>query len=132
MITLTFRPVEGESTVVVRGRYFRICSDGTLRGPDNAVAARYTDGLWHLAHRRHRSFECGRPVYLRVTDSVGERTQIGPYDFLKATNGAIFTRDSCLGVHTYGVEPGIPGGLWREIAFLPATLQDTDAAQALR
>jgi hypothetical protein len=119
LITLTFRPVDGESTVAVRGVYFRICADGTLRGPDNDVAARSVDSLWQLAHRRHRSFECGGPVYLRITDNAGRRTHIGPYDFLKAAGGAIFTRDSCLGTYTPRAESGM-GAVWREITFLTA------------
>lgn len=48
MIILTFRPVHGESPVSVRGAYFRICADCTLRGPDNAIAASYDKGLWQL------------------------------------------------------------------------------------
>lgn len=46
---LTFRALSNDSVIFVRGTYFRIFADGTLRGPDNAVAARYADGLWHVA-----------------------------------------------------------------------------------
>ena len=78
MITLTFRALNGESVMLVRGAYFRICADGTLRGPDNAVAASYTNGLWQLGKRRHRTLECREAVYLRVTTSDGQRECIGP------------------------------------------------------
>src|ERR1700749_129676 len=107
--------------------YFRICVDETLRGPDNSIAARYVDGLWQLAHRRHRAFECGGPVYLRVTDVHGRCEHIGPYDFLKASDGAIFSRDGRLGVHSLRRNAVVPSGLWTEIAFLTAIQTDKGA-----
>jgi hypothetical protein len=120
LITLTFRPLRSESPVLVRGTYFRICADATLRGPDNAVVATYADGLWQLSNRQHRGFECGGPVYLRVTHTYGRREHIGPYEFLKAAEGAIFTHESRLGVHAARGEPGAWVDLWKEIAFLTA------------
>jgi hypothetical protein len=112
--------VRSESPVLVRGAYFRICADGTLRGPDNGVVASSADGLWELAHRLHRAFECDAPVYLRVTNSDGRRERIGPYEFIKAAQGAIFTHDSCLGVYATGGRPGGSLGIWQEIVFLNA------------
>ena len=104
--------------MLVRGTYFRICPDETLRGPDNSIAARYVDGLWQVAHRRHRGFECEGPVYLRVTGADGRREHLGPYDFLKVSDGAIVSRDGCLGIHS--ARRGIVGaeGLWTEIVLL--------------
>jgi hypothetical protein len=118
LITLAFRPVRNESPVMVRGAYFRICADGTLRGPDNAVVARYLNGLWQLAHGLHRAFDCSGPVFLRVTNSDGQRESRGPYQFVKAAEGSIFTHDSCLAVHDSRKEPGSSVGLWQEIVFL--------------
>jgi hypothetical protein len=119
LITLTFRPLHGESAVLVRGMHFRICADSTLRGADNAIAARYSQQLWHLGPRQYRSFECSGPVYLRVTNSNGSREQVGPYAFIKATEGAIFTQESCLGRHiSPGDDAGILAGTWQEIALL--------------
>jgi hypothetical protein len=120
LITLTFRPVHGESPVFVRGAYFRICADGTLRGPDNAIAASYGNGLWQLAQRRHRAFECSRPVYLRITRQDGRHEHIGPYDCVRATGGAIFTHETCLGMYAGAGEPAAAPGLWQEVAFLSA------------
>lgn len=119
-MVLTFRPVHGESPVSVRGAYFRICADATLRGPDNAVAASYCKGLWQLGHRQHLSFECGGPVYLRVTNSRGEHERTGPYEFVKAIDGALFTHDGYLG--SFALQPEAVGSveLWREVALLPA------------
>lgn len=118
MIVLAFRPVRGESPVIVRGAYFRISADGTLRGPDNAIVARYLNGLWQLTHGRHRLFDCSGPVFLRVTNRDGTRERGGPYEFVKAAGGAVFTHDSCLAVHDSraGVESSL--ALCHEIAFL--------------
>ncbi len=120
MITLTFRPALSESPVLVRGAYFRICADGTLRGPDNAVAASYADGLWQLGPRRHVAFECAGPIYLRVTSSDGRREQIGPYDFIRAAEGAIFSNEACLGIYAPRGEMASSRELWREITLLSA------------
>jgi len=119
LIILNFRPLKNGSAVLVRGTHFRICSDGTLRGPDNSTTARYFDGLWHLGERRYISFECDGPVYLRVTNNHGQRECIGPYASIKASDGAIFAQDSCLGVHMvraqFGAETVVT---WQEVSFL--------------
>ena len=119
MITLSFRPLRNGSVILVRGAYFRICADGTLRGPDNTVAARYLDSFWYLGHRRHGSFDCTGPILLRVTNRNGHRECIGPYDSIRAANGTLFTEDGCLGVHAARDERG-PAMLefWQEVSFL--------------
>ncbi len=118
MITLTFRPLRGEGTTLARGAYFRICADATLRGPDNSVTARYTDRLWRLGTKQYSQFECPGPVYLRVTDRDDLCTHIGPFEFIRAADGALFSRQGCLGAHAMGI--GIDGAtfLWKEIALL--------------
>jgi len=118
VITLTFRPLSGESVILVRGVYFRICADGTLRGPDNAVTASYTDGFWQLGRRQNRILECREPVYLRVTTSDGQRDCIGPYECLKVTGGAIFSNDTYLGAHTRGDSYLPQSDIWQEVALL--------------
>ena len=118
MITLTFRPLSGESVILVRGAYFRICADGTLRGPDNAVTASYTDGIWQLGRKQHRMLECREAIYLRVTTSGGQRECMGPYEGVKVTGGAIFSNDTFLGAHTHGESHLAGASIWREIALL--------------
>jgi hypothetical protein len=118
VITLSFRPLNGEAVILVRGLYFRICADGTLRGPDNAVTASYADGLWQLGRRQHRMLECREPVYLRVTSSGGQRECIGPYEGLKVSGGVIFSNDTYLGAHTRGDSNLSETAVWREIALL--------------
>jgi hypothetical protein len=118
VITLTFRPVSSESVILVRGAYFRICADRTLRGPDNAVAARYNDGLWQLRGSQHRTLECREAVYLRVTNADGQRECIGPYECLKVTGGAIFSKDTYLGAHTRRESFLSEADIWSEIALL--------------
>ena len=118
MITLGFRALNGESVMFIRGAHFRICADGTLRGPDNAVAASYTDGLWQLGRKRLKTLECREAVYLRVTTSDGQRECIGPYECLRVAGGDIFSNDTYLGAHSRG-EAYLPeADIWREIALL--------------
>jgi hypothetical protein len=118
VITLSFRPLSGDSVILVRGAYFRICADGSLRGPDNAVAASYVRGFWHLGRRQHSMLECREAVYLRVTTSAGQRECIGPYECLKVAGGAIFANGAYLGAHTRGELHPPPADIWREIALL--------------
>jgi hypothetical protein len=110
--------MHGDSPILVRGMYFRICADATLRGPDNAIAAHYSKRLWLLGSRQYRAFECSGPIYLRVTNSDGSRGHLGPYNLIKAADGGIFTADGCLGIHASWVEDGISSDVWREIALL--------------
>ena len=118
LITLTFRRMDSEPPILVRGTYFRICADGTLRGPDNAITALYADGVWELAHRQHRAFDCSGPVYLRVTGTDGRRRMSGPYDSVRAVDGAIFAEDQCLGAHAVGPKPVAPTVLLQEVTSL--------------
>ena len=65
------------------------------------------------------SFECDGPVYLRVTGRDGPRVCIGPYAFIKAAEGGIFTHEASLGMYAPSVHSSSAlGDLWREIAFL--------------
>jgi hypothetical protein len=119
LIILSFRPLQNGSAMVVRGAHFRICADGSLRGPDNTTAARYVDGLWHLGQQRHISFESAGPVYLRVTNKHGRRECLGPYTAIRAANGAIYSQDSCLGVHVGRAQVAAEmAEVWQEVAFL--------------
>jgi|SRR5690348_17084384 len=116
-----FVPKRADATVLVRGAYFRICADGTLRGPDNAVSATYADGLWELGHRRYTAFECKGPVNLRVTGASTRRECLGPYDFVKVVHGSIFTHDSLLGAHAARGILGAQADIWQEVTFLLET-----------
>ena len=118
MITLAFRALNGESVMLVRGAYFRICADGTLRGSDNAVAASYVNGLWQLGRRRHRTLECRDAIYLRVTTLDGQRECIGPCEYLKVAGGEIFANNTYLGAHSHGESCLSDTDIWREIALL--------------
>ena len=110
--------MQGDSPILVRGMHFRICADATLRGPDNAIAAHYSKRAWLLGSRQYRAFECSGPVYLRVRNSVGRRGHLGPYTFIKAADGAIYSADNCLGLHPTQSEAGLSPDVWCEIAFL--------------
>lgn len=118
MITLTFRPLSGECPIQVRAAYFRICADATLRGPDNAIAAEYVNQRWHLGHRSYAEFHCPTPLYLRVTHPNGERERLGPFEFLRASGGALYTNERCLGTHVASWKPESDAMCWQEIALL--------------
>ena len=119
MIILSFHPLQSGPAVLVRGAHFRICSDGTLRGPDNTTAARYVDGLWYLGQRRHVWFECAGPIYLRVTHALSRREYIGPYASIRAADGAIFSQSSCLGAHVVRAHSGSDVfETWQEVSFV--------------
>ena len=121
MIILTFRPVRSESRTIVRGAFFRICQDRTLRGPDNSVAAVFANGLWQLANRPHRSFECEGEVFLRVTDSDGRHVSAGPYRSVRFSQGGIFSGDDRLGAHATFDESDSAVGLLHIVTVLDAT-----------
>ena len=119
MITLNFHSLKSGLAVVVRGAHFRICSDGTLRGPDNTTAAHYLDGLWHFGQRRYVSFDCAGPVYLRVTTHHGRRECTGPYTSIRASDGAIFAQNGRLGIHVDRDQVGADRvEVWQEVSFL--------------
>ena len=120
MIILTFRPVRSESRTIVRGAFFRICADRTLRGPDNTVAAVYANGLWQLANRPHRSFECEGEVYLRVTDPDGRHVSAGPYSSVRFSQGIVFSGEVRLGAHASPDESDFAPGLLHNVTLLAA------------
>ncbi len=102
-----------------RAAYFRICSDATLRGPDNSIAAIHENRSWLFGQRRFRSFECDGPVFLRTKTGTGSVAQSGPYSFLREAEGAFYSQDVCLGIYLPGREPDGSIVHLREIALLP-------------
>lgn len=118
MIILAFRAVRSESRTIVRGAYFRVCADRTLRGPDNSVAAVYATGLWQVRGRPHRSFECEGEVYLRATDSDGRYVSAGPYQSVRFSQGVIFSGEVRLGAHASANESGSTPGLLQNVTLL--------------
>jgi hypothetical protein len=120
MIILTFRAVRGETRTILRGAFFRVCADRTLRGPDNTVAAVYANGLWQVRRQSHRSFECEGEVYLRVTDSDGRQVSAGPYQSVRFSQGIIFSGEVRLGAHASYDESDPGTGLLHSVTLLNA------------
>jgi hypothetical protein len=118
MILLAFRPLSGGTCIQVRGAYFRICADATLRGPDNEVAATYSNQRWHLGGQGYTDFHCTMPIYLRITHHSGERERVGPYEFIRASDGALYTNERCLGMYNSSGRPGHSAECWQEVALL--------------
>lgn len=118
MITLTFSPISTGSQVLVRATFFRICADHTLRGPDSTVVATYTGDTWKLGARSCREFHCNNSVYLRITNADGTRERGGPYELVRAAEGALFTNGRCLGTYSPKWNAGGETPCWQEVALL--------------
>ena len=120
MITLTFSRASPHFPISVRAVFFRICADSTLRGPDSSVIATYTEHRWKLGKRGCNEFLCTDPVFLRVMDAEGRSEKLGPYEFLRGAEGALFTNGRCLGSHSPTWSGELQGNLWHEITLLSA------------
>jgi len=119
LITLTFSRRAPQNPVSVRAAFFRICADSTLRAPDSSVVATFSSRRWLLGNRGCEDFTSG-PVFLRIKRHDGTTERLGPYELVRAAEGALFTTGRCLGMHSV---PGVCGGsdCWDEITLLPAT-----------
>jgi hypothetical protein len=108
----------GGIPVFVRGAFFRICADGTLRGPEGSLVASYTSQGWRLGARSCREFEALGPLFLRAHFPDGRRVHLGPYEIVRAADGALFNSGRCLGIFctNRAASPGLPE--WNEIAFV--------------
>jgi hypothetical protein len=125
LITLTFSRASPHAPVSVRAPFFRICADATLRGPDSSIVATYVAHRWRLGQRSCQEFHCSDPVYLRVTNQDGERERLGPYEFVRAAEGSLFTEGRCIGTH-FPAPPGVAEAhCWHEVTLLSV---DAEAA----
>ncbi|MGH8211550.1 MAG: hypothetical protein ACREU6_18530 [Steroidobacteraceae bacterium] len=129
MITLTFSPLSAGSPLLVRGLFFRICGDSTLRGPDSTVVATYTTHTWQVGARSYREFHSNDSVFLRVKKRDARHERLGPYEFLRAAEGALFVNGQRIG--TYSPEWNTESALhdcWHEITLLSAATEVTWSA----
>jgi hypothetical protein len=96
------------------------------------IMASYSNGLWQLAHREHRSFECSGEVYLQVTATDGQRMCAGPYQAVKVSRGAIYSGDTWLGAHASADESDSSTDCWRHVGLLgaPALGQGGESSSA--
>jgi hypothetical protein len=121
MLLLTFHPAGGGTPVQTRAAYFRICSDATLRGADNAVVAVCMDNRWRLGQRLFREFDCSGPVWLRSHKSQGGVAVVmGPYERMKSVHGHLYGDDVPLAVDIPGWQYSVKGFCY-ELSLLPAT-----------
>jgi hypothetical protein len=120
LITLTFSPLSAGSQILVRGTFFRICADSTLRGPESTLVATYAAHLWRVGLRACRDFHCDDSLLLRVRNPEGDQEELGPYQFLRVAEGALFASGKCLGMYSsrWNVESSIHR--WDEITLLAA------------
>ena len=102
----------------VRAAFFRICADRTLRGPDSSVVATYTPHGWKLGARSCREFEAAGQIFIRATCSDGRRENLGPYDFIRASEGGLFTKGCCIGIYCSNRGLALSAHEWSEVALL--------------
>lgn len=99
MLRLNFRATPGDSPTLMLAACVRFCADGTLRGPDNYVIARYADGCWQVGGRLHRELDCEGPVRLRLTLGESEPARmLGPFQHLRTSGGRLYGDNSCLDI----------------------------------
>jgi hypothetical protein len=99
VLRLNFRTTLGDSPTLMQAACVRFCADGTLRGPDNYVIARYLEGGWRVGGRLHRELECEGPVRLRLTLREREPSRmLGPFQHLRTAGGLLYGDDSCLDI----------------------------------
>jgi hypothetical protein len=106
----------------VRAAFFRICVDATLRAPDGSIVATFTSRRWHLGKRGCDDFTASGPVLLRIKRYDGVTEHLGPYDLVRAAEGALFTHGRCLGMHSSAASLAPGDDRWEEITILPHTL----------
>jgi hypothetical protein len=121
-ITLFFSCKQPYNPVSVRAPFFRICVDATLRAPDGSIVATFSSRRWRLGKRGCEDFTTSGPVLLRIKRYDGITEHLGPYELVRAADGALFTHGRCLGLHSSapGVAPADDS--WQEITMLPHTL----------
>jgi hypothetical protein len=118
LVTLTFNRASPHVPVTVRAAFFRICADSTLRAPDSSIVATYVAHKWRLGQRSCHEFHCSDPIYLRVTNQDGERERLGPFEFLRAAEGSLFTDGRCIGTHTPARAGVVQTDCWQEVTLL--------------
>lgn len=99
MLRITFHAGSGDSPTLMLASCVRFCADGTLRGPDNYVVARCSEGLWHIGGHVHRELECDGPVRIRIRHRVrDEPVHRGPFRRVHTVNGVLHGDDTSLNV----------------------------------
>jgi hypothetical protein len=109
MLRLNFRSATGDAPTLTVALYFRFCSDGTLRGPENYLVARCEEGFWRLSGRMHREIECEGPVKVRLSRGANRAAQLlGPFSHLHTVAGVLYGDHACLNIPVPGGKPGGP------------------------
>ena len=99
VLRITFHAGVGASPSRMLALCLRFCSDGTLRGPDHCVVARFVDGLWQVGNSMHRELDCEGPVKVRIRHHThDEPVHRGPFKRLHTSNGILFGNDESLHV----------------------------------
>lgn len=120
MLRLLFHPGARGEPALARAPYFRLCSDGTLRGSDNSIVARREGNGWRLGQRLFCDWECTGPVKLRVRAArVADSALLGPFTALRVVDGRLYSQEQLLPITVPGAHED-EGYASHEIAMLPA------------
>lgn len=103
VLRVTFHAGRGDTPTLMLASCLRFCADGTLRGPDNYVVARYVDGLWQIGGRAHRELDCEGPVHLRIKPFPRDAALVrGPFRRVHTVGGVLHGDDASLHVSMPG------------------------------
>lgn len=99
MLRINFRSVPGDSPTLMLAACVRFSPDGTLRGPDNYVIARFLEGCWEVAGRKFRELACEGPVRVRLKlEEQDDPRILGPFRELHTRGGLLYGDDACLNI----------------------------------
>jgi hypothetical protein len=118
-LTLVFSCRHPDQPVSVRAAFFRICMDATLRAPDGGIVATFSSRRWRLGKKGCEDFIASGPVLLRIKRHDGITEHLGPYELVRAADGALFTQGRCLGLHPCEASVSTAADRWEEITILP-------------
>jgi hypothetical protein len=117
VLRLTFYACRGGDAVQARSLSFRLCADATLRGHDNSLAATRVDGVWFLARRAFKRFDCVGPVVLLVRRTPSDPPlSIGPFKMVRAGATLLWGDDELLWPRVPGWGAGVD--TVHEVAFV--------------
>jgi hypothetical protein len=99
MLRLSFVTLLGDPPTLLIAPFLRFSADGTLRGPDNYLLARYIEGGWQVHGKLHRDLSCEGPVRVRL--NLGEILPprlLGPFREVHTRGGVLYAEEKCLNV----------------------------------
>jgi hypothetical protein len=106
MLRVNFRTLSGDTPTLMLASCLRFCDDGALRGADNCIVARSSEGCWQVGGKLHREFECDGPVRVRLM-MPGQKSpiELGPFSRVHTMAGVLYAEHNCLNILMPGRHP---------------------------